>query len=491
MDYIVRKQLEHLTIGNITDEDIENLDFMGVFENYELHKHCSPDLFEHLMKRQIEYLVKMSAEFKEAYEKNKKTINCYIDLEYCNYTFQIEDSDHSCIYNLYEEHDTTSIQGLPYLLQKKCMNLIVDPYRFRKYSRNTPKDLISESNDSFFEHCINDIIDTGKVVFICRKKDLEGFWSKKLTLYLERIIECDEYVLIITCKHESKNIIIKCDDYTREITPEYVLSFIPSDYKNHNFQESPIYEVNKQNENLNIEDYCNYVDESKFIMNPDYVKEKENNYSRKKIGNLWTLNSGIIIDITDNELKLSIYHDNKCNGGYDGRKYEAWIVPNASKKDICDHARSLLNNWKSISHYNVSSDIKKYWLKRIPMYITHSNLNIEELSKKLLKGKTNCNNEEYKKKIKETIEKFVDDILKDKNEKERYEAVNCFIMAFSNVTKIFYGDNSYFSTLFGRYFCPDKKEGTFRKYIYDNKEEIEASDLYKNISKMIKSNFSK
>jgi len=179
-------------------------------------------------------------------------------------------------------------------------------------------------------------------------------------------------------------------------------------------------------------------------------------------------------------------------GGYNGGKYEAWIVPNASKKDLCDHARSLLNNWKSISHYNVSSDIKKYWLKRIPMYITHSNLNIEELSEKLLKGKTNNIEEEYyKKKIKETIEKFVDDILKDKNEKERYEAVNCFIMAFSNVTKIFYGDNSYFSTLFGRYFCPDKKEGTFRKYIYDNKEEIEASDLYKNISKMIKSNFSK
>lgn len=493
MDYMVKNQLKHLTIGNITDEDIENLDFMGVLENYELHKHCSLDLFEHLMKRQIEYLVKMSAEFKETYEKNKKTINCYIDLENCSYTFQIKDSDHSCKYYLCEEHDMTSNQGLPYLFQEKSMNLIVDPYRFRKYSRNNPKDLSSQSNDSFFEHCINDIIDTGKVVFICRKKDLEGFWSKKLALYIERIIESDEYVLIITCKHESKNIIIKCDDYTREISPEYVLSFIPSDYKNHNFQEFPIYEVNKQNENLNKENDCNYVDESKFIMNPDNVKEKENNnYSRKKIGNLWTLNSGIIIDITDNELKLSIYHDNKCNGGYDGRKYEAWLVSQSSKKVLCSHAKSLLNNWKLISNYNVPSDIKKYWLKRIPLYTPEGTLDFDSLLNRLLQGYKIEDRDNIKEKLKRIFKAF-EKYLEGKDIKEKYDAIICFILAFSEVTNIYHlkdNNKEYFSSLFGQYFCPDKKGGTIRKRVNDVKDRKNLR-IYNEIKKIIREHFSK
>lgn len=491
MDYIVRKQLEHLTIGNITDEDIENLSLMGIFEYNGLHKHCSLDLHFHLMKRLIEYEVKKSAEFREAYEKNENTIKNYVDIKNCRYTYPIKGLDKSCMYYLREEYDITSIQGVDLLCQEKCMNLIVDPYRFRKYSRESPKDLRSKSNDSFFENCLNDVDEKGKVIFICKKNDLEGFWSEKFSKYVESIIETDEYILIV-CSHKSSSVKVKCNEYEMEIKSPYIISYIPTHYKELNFSEKSIYEENQRDENVCNKDQCNLIDESKFISNVNDIKEKQSqSYSKRCINDLWTLNSGIIIDITDDKLGLSIYHDKSCKGGYNGGKYEAWIVPNASKKDLCDHARSLLNNWKSISHYNVSSDIKKYWLKRIPMYITHSNLNIEELSEKLLKGKKNDNKEEYKKKIKETIEKFVDDILKDKNEKERYEAVNCFIMAFSNVTEIFYRENSYFSTLFGRYFCPDKNEGTIRKYINENKEEIEASDLYKNISKMIKSNFSK
>ena len=491
MDYMVKNQLEHLTIGNITDEDIEKLDYMGVFNKDEWVKHFNDDLVLHLFARHTDYLKKKFSELEKEFEKNENIINRYIDVKNCSYTFPRKDSNHSYMYYLYEEHDTFSIQGLSYLTQEKCKNLVVDSYRFRKYSRNISNTSRIESNDSFFENCLNDVDKNGKIVFICKKEDLEGFWSEKLISCVERLVETDDSILII-CSRGTQKTTIECKEFITVIDSQYIFSFIPSHYINFNFLEESIYEVNKRDENVCNKDQCNLIDDCKFISNVNDIKEKQSqSYSRRCINDLWTLNSGIIIDITDDKLCLSIYYDKSCKGGYNAGKYEAWIVPDASKKDLCDHARSLFNNWKSISHYNVSSDIKKYWLKRMPIYITQSNLNIEELSEELLKGKKNDNKEEYKKKIKETIEKFEDDILKGKNEKERYEAVNCFIVAFSNVTGIFYREKSYFSTLFGNLFCPDKNEGTIRKYICENKKKIEASDLYKDISNMINSNFPK
>lgn len=58
MDYMVKNQLEHLTIGNITDEDIEKLDYMGVFNKDEWVKHFNDDLVLHLFARHTDYLKK-------------------------------------------------------------------------------------------------------------------------------------------------------------------------------------------------------------------------------------------------------------------------------------------------------------------------------------------------------------------------------------------------------------------------------------------------
>ena len=483
---MVKDLLSRLTICNVTDKDIEDLDYMGLFENKEWFKHCKYELAEHLRERQLEYMVKMSSEFREAFEKNENTIKDYVDIKNCRYTFPIKGLDQSYMYYLHEEHDITSIQGLPYLSPKKCMNLIVDPYRFRKYSRKNPKDLRSESNDSFFENCLNDVDEKGKIIFICRKDDLEGFWSEKLSKCVESLIETDEYILII-CSHQSSSVIVKCNEFQMEVKSPYILSYIPANYKDLIFLEESIYTENQRNEDVRNENDCKLIDDGKFISNVNDIKEKQpQSYQMKPINGLCTLNSGIIIDITDNKLSLSIYHDNSCIGGYDGGKYEAWIVPNASKKkELCTHAKSLLNNWKKISHYNVSSDIKKYWLKHMAMYITPTNSNIEKLTDDLLKGKkkVNYNKEE----IKNIIKKFEDNIFR----KEGYEAVKCFIVAFSNASGIFYRKNSYFSALFGRYFCPNRDKGAIRKNINVNKDKIVSSKLYKDIYNMIKSNFSK